>query len=110
MELLAAAGARYELAEARRFRQSREGPASLRLRAGEQEVPREYHRQGRLRDAGTREQAEAAASRAWLADTVAGRRSLLVVDTNEQGPVSTPPTTISSCWVSPVGGLRGCDG
>jgi hypothetical protein len=30
------------------------------------------------------EQAEASAARAWLGDTLAGRRSLLLVDTNEQ--------------------------
>src|SRR6185436_3168955 len=35
-------------------------------------------------DAGTREQAEQSAARAWLGDTLAGRRSLLLVDTNEQ--------------------------
>ena len=45
---------------------------------------RDYHRHGRLLDAGTLEEAEASASRAWLADTLAGRRSVLVVDTNEQ--------------------------
>src|SRR6185436_2110525 len=35
-------------------------------------------------DAGTREQAEQSAARAWLGDTLAGRRSLLLVDTNDQ--------------------------
>ncbi|MGD9991444.1 AAA family ATPase [Pseudonocardia sp.] len=84
MDLLARAGARYELAEARRFAAEWERTASLRLRAGDPEVLRDYHRQGRLLDAGTREQAEQSAARAWLADTLAGRRSLLLVDTNEQ--------------------------
>ena len=32
----------------------------------------EYDKHGRIRDGGTAEQAEAAASRAWLADTLAG--------------------------------------
>jgi hypothetical protein len=84
MDLLARAGARYELAEARRFAADWEREASLRLRAGDSDVLREYHRHGRLLDSGTREQAEASAARAWLADTLTGRSSLLLVDTNEQ--------------------------
>ncbi|MGD9528652.1 MAG: MobF family relaxase [Pseudonocardia sp.] len=84
MDLLADAGARYELAEARRFSAEWERAASLRLRDGDPEVLRDYHQQGRLLDAGPREQAEYSAARAWLADTLAGRRSLLLVDTNEQ--------------------------
>ncbi|MDD7941681.1 MobF family relaxase [Actinomycetospora lutea] len=84
MDLLAQAGARYELTETRRFREDWEGPASLRLRDGDETVLRDYHRHGRLIDAGTLEDAEASASRAWLADTLAGHRSVLVVDTNDQ--------------------------
>ncbi|GAA4893170.1 MobF family relaxase [Actinomycetospora straminea] len=84
MDLVAQTGTRYELAEARRFRHDWEGPASLRLRDGDETVLRDYHRHGRLLDAGTLEAAEASASRAWLADTLAGRRSILVVDTNDQ--------------------------
>jgi hypothetical protein len=61
-----------------------ERSASLRLRAGDENVLHDYHRHGRLLDAGTTEQAEASAARAWLADTLAGKQSLLVVDTNEQ--------------------------
>ncbi len=84
MDLVAQAGGRYELAEARRFVHPWEREASLRLRAGEQDVLATYHQQGRLLDSGSREQAEASAGRAWLGDTLAGRRSLLLVDTNEQ--------------------------
>jgi hypothetical protein len=84
MELITAAGARYELAEARRFTQPWEREASLRLRAGDDAVLDQYHRHGRLLDAGTVEQAEHSAARAWLADTLAGHRSVLLVDTNEQ--------------------------
>lgn len=84
MELLAASGARYELAEARRFTHEWERGASLRLRAGDEGVLREYHQHGRLLDSGTREEAESSAARAWLADTLDGYRSLLLVDTNEQ--------------------------
>ncbi|MHA6779620.1 MobF family relaxase [Pseudonocardia saturnea] len=84
MDLIAQSGASYELAEARRFTHAWEREASLRLRAGDETVLREYHKQGRLIDAGTVEQAEQAAVRGWLGDTLAGRQSLLIVDTNEQ--------------------------
>jgi AAA domain len=84
MELLAQAGARYELADARRFTAPWEREASLRLRDGDETVLRDYHRQGRLLDCGTVDEAETSAAAAWLGDTLAGRRSLLLVDTNEQ--------------------------
>ena len=84
MELLANAGASYELAEARRFEHEWEREASLRLRAADETVLGEYHKHGRLLDAGTADQAEASAARAWLADTLSGKDALLVVDTNEQ--------------------------
>nr|WP_222131755.1 MobF family relaxase [Pseudonocardia sp. C8] len=82
MDLLATAGSRYELTDARRFTQGWEREASLRLRAGDETVLRIYHQHGRILDAGTREHAEASAARAWLADTLDGCRSLLLVDTN----------------------------
>ena len=53
MDLLADAGARYELAEARRFTHEWEREASLRLRDGDETVLRDYHKHGRLLDAGT---------------------------------------------------------
>ena len=84
MELVAATGARHELAETRRFAQPWEGAASLRLRAQDQTVLADYHKHGRLLDGGALEQAETAAARAWLADTLTGRHALLIVDTNEQ--------------------------
>ena len=84
MELMAGAGAAYELTEVRRFNADWERAASLRLRDGDQRVLADYHKHGRLLDGGTREQAEASAARAWLADTLDGKRSLLIVDTNEQ--------------------------
>ena len=58
------------------------GPESLRLRDGDTTVVDEYAKHGRLVDAGSVEQAEQAAARAWLADTLAGRGTLLVVGTN----------------------------
>jgi len=84
MELVADNGAAYELAEARRFSEEWERDASLRLRAGDETVLGEYHKHGRLRDGGALEQTEAAAAKAWLADTLDGKRSLLIVDSNEQ--------------------------
>ncbi|GAA4978200.1 MobF family relaxase [Pseudonocardia tropica] len=84
MDLLATAGSRYELADARRFSAEWERDASLRLREGDQTVLRTYHQQGRLLDSGTVADAETSAARGWLADHLAGRRSLLLVDTNEQ--------------------------
>jgi conjugative relaxase-like TrwC/TraI family protein len=84
MELAAESGAAYELSEARRFTHAWERDASLRLRDGDESVLGEYHKHGRLIDAGTIEQAQRSAARAWLGDTLAGKRSLVVVDTNEQ--------------------------
>ena len=72
------------MTEARRFSAEWERAASLRLRAADETVLAEYHKHGRLIDAGAIEQAEASAARAWLADTLAGRHALLIVDTNEQ--------------------------
>ena len=84
MDLVAATGARHELVETRRFAQPWEGAASLRLRAQDQAVLADYHKHGRLLDGGALEQTESAAARAWLADTLTGRHTLLIVDTNEQ--------------------------
>ena len=79
---IAARAITYELAEVRRFNDAWECPASLRLRDGDTSVLSEYTKHGRLVDAGTAEQAEAAAARGWLADTLAGREALLVVGSN----------------------------
>ena len=76
-------GIRYELAEVRRFTHGWEGPASLALREGDVAALDTYQRHGRLVDGGTAEQAETAAARAWLADTLAGHESLLLVASNE---------------------------
>ncbi|UUV34303.1 relaxase domain-containing protein [Amycolatopsis roodepoortensis] len=84
MDLMATAGAAYELTEVRRFQAEWERSASLRLRDGDETVLSDYHKHGRILDGGTREQAEATAGKAWLADTLAGKHSILIVDTNEQ--------------------------
>ena len=79
---IAERGIEYQLAEVRRFHNAWEGPASLRLRDGDESVAAEYAKHGRLVDAGTVEQAEQAAGRAWLADTLAGRDALVIVGSN----------------------------
>jgi conjugative relaxase-like TrwC/TraI family protein len=84
MDLVAGTGPSYELAEARRFNHAWERAASLRLREGDDSALQDYRKHGRIIDGGTIEQTERAAARAWLADMLVGKRSLLIVDTNEQ--------------------------
>lgn len=84
MDLVATTGRSYELTEARRFAEAWESGASLRLRVGNPDALQDYLKHGRLRDCGTTQDAERSATRAWLADTLAGRHAVLVVDTNEQ--------------------------
>ncbi len=69
----------YPLVEVRRFEQEWERTASLRFRDGDASVLDDYAKHGRLIDGGTIEETEAAAARAWLADTLAGKESLLTV-------------------------------
>jgi hypothetical protein len=81
---LGARAASYELTEVRRFRAPWEGEASLRLRDGDRVAIEQYDKHGRLHEVGTPEEAEQAAERAWLADTISGRTALLLVGSNEQ--------------------------
>ena len=80
---LAERGVTYRLAEVRRFTAEWERSASLRFRDGDTAAVGEYAKHGRLVDGGTPEQAEAKAERRWLADTLAGRDSVLLVGSNE---------------------------
>jgi AAA domain/TrwC relaxase len=73
----------FTLRDVRRFADGWERAASLRLREGDAEVLREYDRHGRVRDAGTVAEAMEAAGRAYLADRLAGRASVVVVSSNE---------------------------
>ncbi|MGY4772886.1 MobF family relaxase (plasmid) [Kribbella sp. CWNU-51] len=84
MELVTAGALTHELTETRRFTTDWEGPASLRLREGDESVLHEYHKQGRILDGGALEAAQRSASDAWLADHLTGRHALLIVDTNAQ--------------------------
>ncbi len=80
---MGAHGIQYNLTEVRRFAEEWERSASLKLREGDTSVLAEYARHGRIVAAGTPEQAEAAAARAWLADTLEGHESLLIVPSND---------------------------
>lgn len=73
----------FELAQVRRFDAAWEREASLGLRRGDPAAVDAYADHGRLR-AGTAEDMVEAASRGWLADTLAGRESLLIVASNQQ--------------------------
>ena len=84
MDMIARVSPAYELTEARRFAHAWEREASLQLREGDQAALGVYRKHGRIIDGGTIEQTERMAGIAWLADTLDGHRSLLIVDTNEQ--------------------------
>ena len=83
MDLVARISPAYELTEARRFTHAWERDASLRLREGDQSALQAYRKHGRIIDGGPIERTTRLAAQAWLADTLAGRHSLLIVDTNE---------------------------
>lgn len=81
MRLLAKDNTPFELEQVRRFQAHWEREASLQLRAGDIEGLAEYERHGRLRGGNIEEMADAAV-RGYLADTVAGKESVLVVRDN----------------------------
>lgn len=83
LELLARDNGAFELAEIHRFANDWEKDASARLRTGDATVIRQYEDRGRLRG-GTLEEMQDAAMRGYLADTVTGRESLLIVATNDE--------------------------
>jgi conjugative relaxase-like TrwC/TraI family protein len=84
MDMIARVAPAYELAEVRRFTHAWERQASLRLREGDQGALHDYRKHGRIIDGGPVERTERLATRAWLADHLAGKHALLIVDTNEQ--------------------------
>ena len=67
----------------RRFHAPWEREASLGLRAGSTEALRAYDEHGRIVE-GTREEVSDHARRGWLADHLAGKRTLLMVGTNNE--------------------------
>jgi conjugative relaxase-like TrwC/TraI family protein len=78
---LARTNGAFELTEVHRFVEPWEAEASLGLRAGDHEVLQTYADHGRVRS-GTLEQIQDAATRGYIADTLAGSNSLLIVGTN----------------------------
>jgi conjugative relaxase-like TrwC/TraI family protein len=84
MDMIARVSPAYELTEARRFTHAWERDASLRLREGDETALQDYRKHGRIIDGGPIERTEHLATELWLADYLAGKRSLLIVDTNEQ--------------------------
>jgi conjugative relaxase-like TrwC/TraI family protein len=80
--LLAADNGHYALDQVHRFTHPWEQAASLRLRTGDPTVLALYENHGRLRG-GTVEEVTDDAVRAYLADTLSGRTSLLVTTTND---------------------------
>jgi conjugative relaxase-like TrwC/TraI family protein len=84
MEMITRVALTHELTEARRFTNAWERDASLRLREGDESALQVYRKHGRVIDGGSLEHTEQLAADRWLADTLAGKRSLLIVDTNEQ--------------------------
>lgn len=82
LELLVRDAGAYELSEIHRFHHAWERDASVRLRAGDPEVVGVYAEHGRIRG-GTKEEMASAAVRGYLADTLDGHTSLLVVRDNE---------------------------
>src|SRR5699024_1472369 len=81
MRQLVADRGSFQLTSLFRFQEKWEKDASVRLRAGDTEVLDLYEQHGRLRS-GTRQDMEQAAVEAYVADTVAGRQSLLLTGTN----------------------------
>jgi hypothetical protein len=77
---LAALPTAVELTAVRRFRQPWEADASLQLRARQPDIAATYWREGRIVESSTDTVFDAVAA-AWWADTAAGHRSLIVVDT-----------------------------
>jgi hypothetical protein len=83
LDLLAKDNGAYELESVRRFKADWEKQASIRLRVGDTTVLSEYEDRGRLLG-GTVEEMQDAAMRGYLADTLAGQDSLLIVGRNDE--------------------------
>ncbi|MFI5496601.1 MobF family relaxase [Actinoplanes sp. NPDC051859] len=83
---LASLGNTVELREVRRFTDVWEGPASLRLRAGDTTVLAEYDRRGRVMS-GDRETLTRRVIDGWTADILQGRTSLILVETEADAAV-----------------------
>ncbi|MFD0580872.1 AAA family ATPase [Dactylosporangium darangshiense] len=83
LRYLAGLGVTAELTDLRRFKESWEGPASLRLREGDVTVLVEYERRGRI-VAGDHDELVPQMLSGWAADTLNGLDSLLLVETQAE--------------------------
>lgn len=83
LDLLVRDNGSFELESVRRFQNDWEKLASTRLRVGDTSVLSEYEDRGRLLG-GTVEEMQDAAMRGYLADTLAGKDSLLIVGSNQE--------------------------
>ncbi|MFI6802984.1 MobF family relaxase [Streptosporangium canum] len=83
MRMVVAEFGAQELTTVERMQEEWERQASLGLREGSMEALGAYDRHGRIVE-GDREQMETAAYRAYLADYLQGRQSLLIASTNEK--------------------------
>ena len=81
MRLIADEHGYFELHEVKRFKEAWEGPASLRVRAGDATAAREYIERGRVLE-GSEEQVTARLVRQYTGSLVAGRNPLLLTDAN----------------------------
>ncbi len=83
MRLIAKDHGYVQIREVRRFDETWERPASLRLRSGDASVLPLYQQHGRIRE-GRADDVAARAVRLWLGDHLAGKNSLLMAATNEE--------------------------
>jgi conjugative relaxase-like TrwC/TraI family protein len=74
----------YELAEVRRFQNTWEGEASLKLRQGDKAALDQYTMHDRIRPGGTEEQALAMAADLYVGDRLDGKSAVVVTPTNAQ--------------------------
>ena len=81
MRLIAEELGYFELHEVKRFREPWEGPASLRIRAGDATALREYIERGRVLE-GTEDEVTARLVKQYTGSLVAGRNPLLLSDAN----------------------------
>jgi conjugative relaxase-like TrwC/TraI family protein len=81
--LMASKHGNWKLAEVRRFAESWEGPASLRLREGDVLALGEYNRHGRVYHGASDRMREDAVD-LWLTDYLRGKNSLLLAGSNEE--------------------------
>lgn len=82
LDLLVRDNGAAELTEVRRFHDEWEREASMRLRVGDGDVLAVYDQHGRVRG-GTADEMAEAAGRGYLADVLAGKESLLIVQDND---------------------------